>query len=144
MPFFRFDPIITKIYDILRQNSLTMGITWLDGRATLADAMAHTPHCSVFQGSWSAKPFTMPVGEEATIRVILELIYASHEGAPTAEKALRLGMDDVAKVLYDSQDLGLSYAYPEGIAGDISINPEGVPPHAIARILLDVKSIPGD
>jgi len=141
MPFIRFDDIITKVYDILRQDARTLAIDWHNGRRA---EVQQSPAGNVYLGSGTIIPFTMPTGEEASFRVMIELLYAKHEGAPEAEQALRVGMDAVAQVLVDNWNLGLSYAYPIALGWEPTINPETLPPMARARMSLDVKVIPGD
>lgn len=143
MPFLPFDAVITKVFDLLRQDARTLDVDWHNGRRALPQ-LQRLPAGNVYMGPWTTRPMTMPAGEEASLRVVIELVYASHDGAVVAEQDLRLGVDAVQQVLIDNWDLGLSFAYPELLSGTPTINPEATPAMAGTAIFLDVKIIPGD
>lgn len=142
MPFLQLDAILTKIYDLLRQDVRTIGIAWYNGRRSPAQ-MQPFPAGNVYLGAGSIVAFTMPAGETASARIIIEIVFADHAGATKAEQLMREGLDAAAQVLVDTWDWGLSYAYPEGLTWEAVIEPEASPAFAMARLFLDARVIPG-
>lgn len=149
MAFLQLDAIATKLFDLLRQDSRTKDIDWYNGRRSPAQ-MQQSPAGNVYLGPGTISPYTIPSGDQADARFLVEVYYGSHDGAGDAEKLLRVGLDDVVAVLVDTLtatgrdpwSLGLSYCYLTSVAYDPRIEPEGTPPYAIVRFLVDVKILP--
>lgn len=149
MALLKLDAIVTKVYDLLRLDSRTSALDWFNGRRALLQ-MQKWPAGNVFLGGGTVRPFTIPGGKEAPVRVVAQIYYNSQEGAAEAEQLLRNGIDAVVEVLIDvarlagsgGWDVGLSYAYPDSVSWRTIGAPEDSPALAIAEIVLEVHIIP--
>lgn len=141
MALLRLHEVITKVYDLLRQDSRTAGVDWFNGRRSPAQ-WQQSPAGDVYLGPGTVLPYTIPSGEHGRMQVVVEVGVASHAGSGPAEVALRGLVDSVAEVLLDNWELGLAYAYPEGLTWDASSEPEASPAYASARMQLAVRILP--
>lgn len=138
MPFVNLHAITTKVYDLLRTDVRTSGINWFNSRRARVQSY---PAGNVYLGGGEIEPRAMPRGEHARVTVVAEIAYASEQGIERAEALMRTGLDDVIAVLVDNWDLGLSYAFPERLEWETTINPEAQPQYAAAEARLDVRVI---
>ena len=148
MSYLYLDAVVTKVYDLLRLDSRTSNLDWYNGRRTL-DQMQKLPGGNVYLGPGNVLAYTMPGGEQAPFRVMVEIVYIDQAGADKAEQEMRNGVDIVAEVLLETArqggsagwDLGLTYAYPEGGLSwrTISSPAENT---AMAELGLDIRIIP--
>lgn len=141
MPLLKLHEVITKVYNLLRQDSRTAGVDWFNGRRSPAQ-WQQSPAGDVYLGPGTVLPYTIPCGEHGRMQVIVEVGTASHSGSGQAEETLRGLVDSVVEVLVANWELGLAYAYPEGLTWDAGIEPEASPAYVSARLQLAVRIIP--
>lgn len=140
MPWLDLDAVVAKVYDLLRYDSRTKDIAWHNGRRS-ALQLHQMPAGIVFLGPGSITAYTIPRGERATVRVVVEIVSADHDLA-VAERAMRVAMDAVMQVLIDEWNLGLAPVHPESLGWEIDANPEQTPPTVAVRIMLEVQIYP--
>jgi len=149
MAFLRIADIITKVYDLLRQDVRTLQIDWVKHRRLIGLSQVFPAGNVYWEGPGpTVTPETMPGGDLGILRVVVETFFANHEGQEATEADVTVAVDAISDVLINTSrlgsawDIGLDYAYPVRLSHALRLLPEAMPPHAHLTSLLDVEIRP--
>lgn len=140
MPSLGLDEILTKVYDILRQDVRTLAVNWQKARFTLADLRSYPAGTVAFTPGMTLGGETIPSGMGGTMPVLVRLRTVSHEGVAAAEISIHRILSDVVEVLWDKRKLDLTRIMFFNLSlQEMDSNAEASPPYAEASLIVSCR-----